>query len=344
MASGGSAIVRWSELDRLALFQVGQVTRRQCLTAGMTDEMIAHRLSTRRWSRTGSGVYLTTPGRQGWDVDAAAALLAVTGFGPTDLALPAAGPPLPPVALWGTAAARAWDMPGVGRAPVQLAVPAPRSITPPRGIALRRISHWERRVDPVLFPWRTTKAATILDCAAGGTADGALAWVALAIQKRIVPVVLLERELASRPRLRHGALLREVIVDIRAGAHSAAEVRYVRDVERPHGLPTASRQVKSAANGGAIHDNTYEPYDVVIEVDGRLGHEQWADRVRDGRRDRQLGARGQWTSRVFWSDVAVTPCATAGEVAALLTVKGWIGAAHPCRRPGCAAQLGGASA
>ncbi len=82
-------------------------------------------------------------------------------------------------------------------------------------------------------------------------------------------------------------------------------------------------------------DNLYEAQLLILEVDGRLGHEGWAGRVRDGLRDRAAARHGRLTVRVFWTDVAVAPCDLAVEVGALLNVRGWSGAARPCRRPGC---------
>lgn len=336
MTASGSGIDRGA-LRLAATFQHGLLTRGQCLAAGVTYESVRHAVRSGRWVRLASGVYLTEPGGTGWEVTAAAAQLAVRGVGPTDLQRGDGPLTSPPVALFGTAAARAWGMPGAERAPLQLAVPRHTGIRGPAGVRVRRIDDWDRRVDLTSFPWRTTKASTVLDCAADGSADDALAWLARAVQKRLTPMELLERELSARERLRHGALIREALADAKADAHSAAELRYVRDVERPHGLPVAKRQAPSTANGRSAHDNCYDGFDVVIEVDGRLGHEDWDARVKDGRRDRQLGATGRWTSRAFWSDVAVTPCQTAREVAALLRAKGWTGALRACRRPGCPA-------
>jgi len=75
---------------------------------------------------------------------------------------------------------------------------------------------------------------------------------------------------------------------------------------------------------------------VIVEVDGRLGHERWADRVRDGRRDRELLTGSKITTRVFFADVAVTPCRTAADIGAILRTRGWQGAPRRCRRPRCA--------
>ncbi len=120
------------------------------------------------------------------------------------------------------------------------------------------------------------------------------------------------------------------------GTQSPAEIRYVRDVERAHALPAGVRQAASDAGTRGYHDNDYPQLGVIVEVDGRLGHQAWADRVRDGRRDRQVARTGRFTTRVFWPDVWVTPCDTAVELAALFRSRGWAGTPRRCRRRGCA--------
>ncbi|WP_281612114.1 hypothetical protein, partial [Escherichia coli] len=79
------------------------------------------------------------------------------------------------------------------------------------------------------------------------------------------------------------------------------------------------------------HDNRYTAYGLIVEVDGRMGHERWEDRVRDGRRDRSVAVDGTITSRVFWPDVTSGACDTARDVAGLLRRGGWVGLARPCR-------------
>ncbi len=133
----------------------------------------------------------------------------------------------------------------------------------------------------------------------------------------------------------------EVLDDIGDGAHSPAEIRYVRDVERAHGLPRAARQVPGRVGPARIHDNVYDDFATVVEVDGRLGHERWSDRVRDGRRDRSAGREGRFTTRVFWPDVAMSPCDTAADIAAILRVRGWTGQPRHCRRRDCAVRRSG---
>jgi hypothetical protein len=340
--TGRTSAVDWRSLRLAAGVQEGLLTRSQCLAAGLTDEFVEHRLRTGHWRRAGAGVYQTEPGRSGWPVEVAALLLAHGDTG----AMPSTDVPLtrdhrPSVALRAESAATAWGL--LDKAPriTHLAVPEHRRVRGSAAITVRRIADWATSVEPFMFPWRTTRARTVIDCAAeAATADDAVTWLARAVQKRdFVPASELLAELGRRPRLRHGTVLRSVLTDVVAGSHSVAEVRYTRDVERAHGLPPARRQAHGQ-RGAVIHDNDYEPYGVVIEVDGRLGHEQWSKRVKDGQRDRRAAAsEGRWTSRVFWPDL-LTPCATAVDIAGLLRAGGWSGRPRRCRRAGCAVVWG----
>ena len=71
----------------------------------------------------------------------------------------------------------------------------------------------------------------------------------------------------------------------RAGALSVLELRYVRGVERRHGLPTASRQARvQHATGNRYLGNLYVEYRACVEIDGTAAHpadEQWRDKSRD---------------------------------------------------------------
>lgn len=143
--------------------------------------------------------------------------------------------------------------------------------------------------------------------------------------------------LAERSRHRHRAALELVLSDVASGAESALEIRYLNDVERAHGLPAGRRQEPADRTGAAalrLRDVAYPDQRVVVELDGRLGHEQPADRLRDGRRDRDSAVDGWLTLRAFWADVTPSPCALATDVAAVLR-GGWLGRPHRCRRSGC---------
>jgi len=194
---------------------------------------------------------------------------------------------------------------------------------------------WEDLVDERAFPWRTTVRATILDIATDGTPLDALSIVAKAVQKEVVTPRELLAEISARGGHRHSRILRAGLRDVEDGGQSGAELLYIRDVERAHGLPRALRQSPSRVGRHRWHDNEYVEQRLIVEVDGRLGHERWADRVRDGRRDRQLLSTARLTTRVFFGDVATDPCSTASEIAAILVSRGWHGRPRRCRRVGC---------
>lgn len=140
--------------------------------------------------------------------------------------------------------------------------------------------------------------------------------------------------LASRSRHRRRGLLDDVLADVGSGAQSVMEVLFLRDVERAHGLPEGHRQAPSVAGRLRLHDVAYEEAKVLVELDGRLGHEGSA-RVADGIRDRRSARTGWLTVRAFWVDVAVTPCELAVDLGGVLASRGWTDAPHPCRRGAC---------
>src|SRR6266480_2201298 len=113
---------------------------------------------------------------------------------------------------------------------------------------------------------------------------------------------------------------------------------YHRDVERAHGLPESARQVPFTTPGGrrGRRDRVYEPFGLVIELDGRLAH-QPEERWRDKTRDNAAAADGKQTLRYGWSQVKWEPCETAAEVARALRRRGWGGRPRPCS-PGCPVQ------
>ena len=314
-----------ASVEEVAASQFGVASRGQCLAAGTTDAVLRWRVASGRWRRIHPGVFLTHSGDLDWNASAAAAVLwaSTRGTGAD-------------VGLAGDAAGFVQGLTRRPPAVVEVVVPAGRRVEAAPGLRVRRTRHdLDRLLDPVLYPWRTIVPVTAVDLAADTTADGALAVLARAVQRNLTSADRLAAELAGRRGHPHGALLREALADVADGAHSAAEVRYVRDVERAHGLPRATRQSTAGSGGRSVHDNEYEEYGVLVEVDGRLGHETWQDRVRDGRRDRSATRRGRLTVRVFWPDVAVTPCATAVDVGAALGSAGWTGTLRPCRRRGC---------
>lgn len=311
-------------LRTLAMRQADLLTREQCLAAGMTAEALRWRVTSRRWVRLRDTVYLTARGRDDWTVRATAALLAVQS------STPAAD-----VAFRGRSAAYLWGLEPRPPVDIELVVPQRRRTRPVPGVSVRRSMRWVGLVDDFADPARTTVPVTVLELAGSGTDLDALSHIARAVQKRWVTPDQVRQEICARGGHRHSRLILSALADVGDGAESGAEVLYVRDVERSHGLPRGTRQPGSVLGGGRRHDNGYAEFDLVVEVDGRLGHERWDDRVRDGGRDRQLLGLAQATTRVFFPDVALTPCRTAVEIGAILAGRGWTGILHPCRRRSC---------
>ena len=202
------------------------------------------------------------------------------------------------------------------------------------GVDVQRCRDLARRTDEHAHPPRTTVEHTVLDLAEGGTADEASALAALACQKGLTWDEALLAALARRRGHRWGTLLTEALVDIGAGAQSTFEVRYVRDVERAHGLPPGRPQ-QPTGGGRRHHDYGYAEQRVLVELDGMAFHSSPQARLTDGRRDRATVIEGWATLRAFWPDVAVTPCALALDVGALLVTRGWDGRPRACRRRGC---------
>jgi very-short-patch-repair endonuclease len=108
------------------------------------------------------------------------------------------------------------------------------------------------------------------------------------------------------------------------------ELRYLRDVERAHGLPTADRQVRMDGAGHRSYDDVrYRAFLVAIELDGDRYH---PDRRRDTARDNTRAAAGLTVLRYDWVAVTTRPCSVAREVAHALAARGWTGAPRRCGR------------
>lgn len=311
------------QLAAVAVEQRGLLTRRQCLAAGMSDKALQWRIDRRRWVAVHPGVYQTAPGREDWWTTALAAHLAC-----------------------GSQAAWSHETAGyfhglIGAPPelIDVLVDHGHVTTDPSGAHVRRSRHVDRRVDPMRWPWRTTVEETLLDLADEGSVDRMFAVLGRAFQQGLTSEEDVLRCLAARSRHSRRALLKVVLEDVAEGAESAMEVRYARDVERAHGLPRGVRQ--QPGDGGRVrwHDVGYLEHRVLIELDGRLGHEGRGARVRDGVRDRKSATTGWLTARAFWRDVTVLRCELAADVGAILRSRGWSGAAHACRLPGCPLRM-----
>ena len=295
--------------------QAGAVSRRQLLEWGWTSEEIQGQVRARRWTRIHRGIYWTATGPPPRGALLWAAILG-SGEG---------------AVLSGPSAAEAW---GFGPQSDLIHVAVPRKVRPRRlkGVRVNRVSNVERRADRRMDPPRTTVEDTVLDLVSSARSDlEAVGWLTRALQARkTYPKRLLAASL-ERPRLRRRAIVEATCGCFREGATTPLEIGWLRNVERPHGLPRARRQVRGVVAGRTVfRDLGYPRFGLFIELDGRLGHEGAEGAFRDMRRDNAAAVEGRSTLRYGWTSVMSTPCEVALQVAAALTLRGWAGQLEGC--------------
>ncbi len=213
---------------------------------------------------------------------------------------------------------------------IEVLIPVNRRVIRPGQVRLAMCRELSSRTAYSGWPTRTTVEDTVLDMAEHGDADNAIAWLSKACQRRRTTPARLAEVLDRRARHRWRELLVDALSDVAAGVESALEYRYVRGVERPHGLPEARRQQVVILGGRRRRtDNDYEPFGVVVELDGRLGHEGEGV-FRDRSRDNSATVNGKASLRFGWADVDARPCEVAQDVAVLLRSRGWHGSLKRC--------------
>jgi hypothetical protein len=191
---------------------------------------------------------------------------------------------------------------------------------------------------PARTPPRTRIEETVLDLIQLSVSfDDAFSWLSRGCGRRLVTAQRVHRALTARIRMRWRDEILAALPAVADGVHSNLEYRYVRDVERPHGLPTAKRQAKTSQGESLSRsqylDNLYEAFGVGVELDGRAYH-LVEDRWRDIRKDNVSATAGIITLRFSWTDVSRRPCAVAADVAAALRRRGWPGPLSRCG-PAC---------
>jgi very-short-patch-repair endonuclease len=291
------------------------VSRAQLQAAGWPEPQIRRSLRNRRWQTVHPGVYATHTGPIGYDDHLLAALLY-------------AGPE----AAWShyTAAEQLGLLKPDGNRPVYVTIPERRRIRPRPNVVIHRDEHWADRLARVVPPRRTAADAVLDIVGITRSLDQAAAVIAEACQSgRVGPADILT-SLADRPRLRHRRSLRPILTDVAAGSHSLLELRYLRDVERRHGLPTGLRQ---RAMDNEFTDVFYVGFELVVELDGRL-HLAPRQRWRDLDRDNRATLRAEATLRYGWFDVTSRPCLAAVQVVQVLRRTQPALSARPCG-PSC---------
>ncbi len=303
------------ELLRRADRQDSVLTAAQCRAAGVSDDWLAWRARSGSWQRVFRGVYVAHSGPLPWRTQATAALLF-------------AGAPDAPAALSHDAAAHLHGFLARPPARFDVWVPHERWIRAPEPLRLRR---GRREVERAAGLPVVSAGDTVLDLV--GTArddDRAIGLIADAVRAGTAPGAI-RTALERRPTTPRRALLLELLALSEAGVESPLELRYHRDVECAHGLPTAELQVREVVDGSWIRsDRRYTGYRVRCELDGRVGHPGGRTDADTWRDNAVLVASDDMTLRYRWSHVRVTPCRTTVQVVAALRAGGWRGVPHPC--------------
>jgi len=306
------------QVEVLAQAQDGAVTRAQCLGMGMTSEAVTWMLRSGRWQRVHRGVYATHVGELSFRARVSAAVL-YCGDG---------------AAASHETAARLLGLLDADPGHITVQVPETRRVVAPQGVRVRLSGSVTDCTARSGWPTRTTVEDTVLDLAAGGSADDATGWLARACQRRLTTPRRLSAALSRRSRHRWRELLLVALGEVDGGAESVLEVRWVLRVERPHGLPRATRQHRAERAGRRRRDdNAYREFRVLVELDGRAGH-VGEGVFRDRQRDNEAAVEGWVTLRFGWTAVTREPCATAADLARVLRGRGWQGRPHRCG-PAC---------
>ena len=302
------------ELLELASSQAGVVTREQVLGCGLSRHVVERLTGNDIWRLLARGVYLTAPILPTWSALCWAGVLL---GGPSARLGPQAS---------GHAVGLIQQPPH----PVDILVPAERT--------MRRSGHWRfirevpgaRSPQTLGAPPRLPVETTVLDLCGCASEGEVIGLITTAVQRRLTTSRRLSKAMALRRRQGHRQLIANLIEDVAIGAESPLEVSYLRGVERPHALAKGNRQQRRHGYG-YLSDVGYDEFALLVELDGRAGHEG-VGQFRDMQRDNRF-AEIEWTTlRYGWFDVVQRPCAVAAKVAAVLTARGWRGQLRPCSR------------
>lgn len=301
--------------DELVVRQCGVLTRQQAYACWLTKGQVEARLGSGRWRLVLGRVLATFTGAPPREAVLWAAVLRA-GRG---------------AVLSHDTAAELQGLSDQPSAAVHVTVPADRRVQPVSGVVIHISARAAASRHPTRLPPQTRVEETILDLVQRSrTVDDALGWLTRAVGRRLTTAARIEAAMGRRAKLRWRSELRAAVADTAQGCHSPLELRYLRDVERAHRLPTGERQAVRERRGGRWYDDVhYRGYRTRVELDGRAAHP--ADRRwRDIRRDNSAAVNGETTLRFGWSDVATDTCFTAAQVAAVLRRNGWPGRPCPC--------------
>ena len=316
------------ECLRILKEQDGVITVSQAVTAGVPARAVRAFVHAGRWQVMHRGVYAAFTGKPSRRAELWAALLR-------------AGPE---AVLSHQTAAELWGLVNGPSQVIRVTVPHdsnPERCGPITGVVVHRSRSLQRARHPVLSPPRTRLEETLLDLIDGSrNFEEVYDWICRAIGRRRTTAGRVWAALQARPRMRWRLEIALALGYAEGGALSVLELRYVRGVERAHGLPAATRQARVRhETGNRYLDNLYVDYRACVEIDGTAAHpedEQWRDKSRDRWNAVHEGID---TIRIGVPDLIGKErmCRTAADVTKWLSGRGpTVG--RPCG-PGCPVRL-----
>ena len=311
------------QLAQLLADQDGVVARRQVLASGHDDAFVERMVRRREWVRLLPGIYLDHTGRPTWRQRCWAAVL---HYWPAALSHESAlGPPKPQPRIPGVDPDDLLDT-------IHVSIEHPRSAQRVPGVRLHRVRGLRDRVDWRARPPRVRYEEALIDVATACSDQvEALGLIADACQRRRTTPARVRNVLAGRGKVTHRAWLLRALDDVGDGALSVLESGYLRGVERAHGLPRGRRQQHDRTSAGSVfRDVLYAGQRLLVELDGRVGHELFADRAGDQSRDLVAATADLMTLRLGWRLVQKETCTTAARVAEVLARRGWTGTPRAC--------------
>lgn len=295
--------------------QSGVIARRQVLICGYRPTFIRSNVRCRRWALVFPGIYVDHTGPLTWKQRAWSAVLDAE-----------------PAALSHSSALRDADSPESD--PIHIIVDRRRRVTRRPGVVVHYGSHLDSRVLWNTSPPRMRAEEAVLELAAIASSEThVIAILADSVGARRTTPERLLTAIETRPTIARRAFITDILSDIRDGTCSVLEHRYLMRVERGHGLPTPIRQAPTNAGRRGLRDLDYPDFGVVIELDGRMAHDNANARDRDMERDLDaLVEAERRTIRLGWGQVCGRPCVTARKIAAVLHSHGWTGSLTQCTR------------
>jgi hypothetical protein len=305
-------------LDNLSWLQRGVLSRRQLLDAGVTDNDIERWIRRRQLVVSRPGVYLNHTGPPTRAQEEWIAVLSA----------------------WPAALSHESAIPALRGRGIQVAVDMRRTIEVP-GVVVHRMAHFDERADLRAAPPRIRVADALIDVMSTRISDGDVASAYAALAETCFASTRpdrVRRALARRERVAGRKLIAGMLSDVEVGACSVLERGYMRNVERPHGLPRGRRQATSRATGHRTdQDIRYDKYGVIVELNGRLIHDRPDAWDSDAERDlAELATSDAVTARVTYGLVFREACATARWLGLILRRRGWPGPLRSC--PACPAS------